>query len=706
MSLKISLYVILLTFFALFKTPSFAQSSTNNSPIILAYFPSWSENWTSANQNSKLREIPSYVNYVFLAFAKPDLTYVRGSYDISQTGIQVPYNGCTLKESIGALSNKGIKVILSIGGETYWTSNSIYSNINYQQIKDLVDDMGFAGIDWDFEPNGSFANIGSPTNVQHFIDFFVQSRLVMPRSQGYIMACAPSGVGALGGQNNDDSSSPFAFANRNTLTGETDAQLYQGAAQTNGINLFGFSATGHMIPVIKAIGNEIDLIAYQGYNAGGSTNRSIMYDAYAHYAKQYGFKIAAGIHYPNEPWGPYYTYNHTNVAALSDHIKTHPDRIGSGDGIMIWQLLMAGNNSSAFSYLNVASSVLNGATQAAAISGANNFSMQPYSGGANDCNGNTGGGGTGGGGTGGGTGGSGTTYCGHAPYDNSLAYPTPNTNVYHQCKIWKNLWYANPNEVPGSNSVRVEISVCTEDSSCTGNGNTGSGGTGGGGTGGGTGGSGTTYCGHAPYDNSLAYPTPNTNVYHQCKIWKNLWYANPNEVPGSNSVWVEISVCTEDSTCTGNGNTGGGGTGGGTGGNGTTYCGHAPYDNSLAYPAPNTNVYHQCKIWNNLWYANPNEAPGSNNVWVEVGPCNDDPNCVTALVNRPQWSINNQLLSIKNIIGQQTIYIFDALGRLHDTQVTSSDITIDLNKLSMGTYWISVIDAHGNRSLTTMVKIR
>ncbi|WP_299444020.1 glycosyl hydrolase family 18 protein [uncultured Aquimarina sp.] len=423
---------------------------TVNDPIILAYFPSWSENYTSTNQDSKLRRIPPFVNYVFLAFAKPDLRYTKDSFDISNTGIEMSYDGCTLKESIAALKNKGIQVILSIGGETYWTSNTIYDQIEYQQIKDLVDDFGFAGIDWDFEPNGSFANIGSPENVQHFIDFFNNSRAIMPRSEGYILACAPSGVGALGGQSNNDTASPYAFENRNTLTGESDTELYNGPAQTNGINLFGFSATGHMIPVIQSVGNKIDIIAYQGYNAGGSMNRSIMYDAFAYYAEQYDFKVVAGIHYPNEPWGPYYEYTHENVASLSNHIKTHPDRQGKKDGIMIWQLLLEAANSSAYSYLNVASKVLNGSTEATAISEANSFSLAPYSGGADGC-----------------TTGGGDVYCGVTEYNNTADYPTPNTSVYYSCKIWENQWYANANEIPGENSVWLETGNCTEDSACT-----------------------------------------------------------------------------------------------------------------------------------------------------------------------------------------------------------------------------------------------
>jgi len=432
-----------------------------SSPVVLGYFPSWSENWASTNQNSKLREIPPFVNFVFLSFAKPNLTYTKGSFNLAGTGIQVPYDGCTLKESVSALKKKGIHVILSIGGETYWGTSEAY-NINYSQIKDFVDDMGFAGIDWDYEPNGSFATIGNPENVQHFIDFFTNSRAIMPKSEGYILACAPSGVGCLGGQTNDDPSSPFAYAKRNAVTGESDANLYQATVQTNGINLFGFSATGHMIPVIKSVGDKIDLIAIQGYNVGASINRKIMYDSYAYYAKQYGFVIAAGVHYPNEPWGPFYEYTHQNVASLSKHIATHPDRIGSNDGIMIWQMLLSGINSSAYSYLHVASDVLNGASEINAINNATNYTMATYTGGGIGCGGDDGGGGD----DGDDDNGSGD-YCGKSVYNTNNAYASPNTQVYYHCKIWKNKWYANPNERPGENIVWEEVSICNESSECT-----------------------------------------------------------------------------------------------------------------------------------------------------------------------------------------------------------------------------------------------
>jgi len=436
-------HVLLIFVFFLFGiSRSIAQITE---PIVLGYFPSWSESWVSTNQDSPLRRIPSFVTHVFLSFAKPDLVYTQGSYDISQTGIDVPYDGCTLKESVSALKDKGINVILSVGGETYWNNPAVYANINYQSIKDLVDDIGFAGIDWDFEPNGSFSDIGNAANVQHFIDFITNSRALMPASQGYIIACAPSGVGALGGQTNNDLNSPYKFSNRNSLTGETDANLYSGTVTTNGINLFGFSATGHMIPVLQAVGSQIDIVAYQGYNCGGSANRTIMYDAYAYYAELYGFKIAAGVHYPNEPWGPYYTYTHANVASLSAHIRDYPTRVGDNDGVMIWQLLLAGASSSAYSYMHAGSLVLNGSTEANAVTNATNFSLEPYTGGAEGCSG----------------GGSTTLYCGYPAYSATNSYATTGTHVYYNCKIWQNLWWANPGELPGSNGVWSEVSNCS-----------------------------------------------------------------------------------------------------------------------------------------------------------------------------------------------------------------------------------------------------
>lgn len=348
-------------------TPKDAPA-TQSGPLLLGYFPSWSESSPSASGRTRFRDIPRHVNHVFLSFAKPNMRYIKGSMDISNTGIEVPYNGETLKESVTVLKGKGTKVILSVGGATYWATNDAY-DIDYQQIKDLVDDMGFAGIDWDFEPDGKFTDIGNEQNVARFIDFFNKSREIMPAGQ-YLLACAPAGAGALGGSNNDDADSPFAYSRRNQITGESDENLWSSTSANKAISLFGFPFSGHMIPVFEAVGTKIDMVAYQGYNTGAASDRKIMYDSYRHYADQYGFTVVAGIHFPEEPWGPYYTYTPENVAELADHIALQ----NSADGIMIWQLLLESPSSTAFGYLHIASQVLNGEDQNVAITNAENYS--------------------------------------------------------------------------------------------------------------------------------------------------------------------------------------------------------------------------------------------------------------------------------------------------------------------------------------------
>ena len=192
-------------------------------PITIGYYPSWTEGWLNEDGKSAFTTLPTAVTHVFFAFAKPNLKYIKGSYNIStaNTGLecyQSTEGGQMLKRAIGILKQRGITVILSLGGETYWRTQENFNDINYQQIKDFVDDIGFEGIDWDFEPNGSFSESGNAANVAYLTRFITESRKLMPKSAGYIIATAPVGSGAMGGLNNDDTSSPFAYSKRNSIT--------------------------------------------------------------------------------------------------------------------------------------------------------------------------------------------------------------------------------------------------------------------------------------------------------------------------------------------------------------------------------------------------------------------------------------------------------------------------------------------------------
>ncbi len=327
------------------KKESFLQTkTTGETPMVVGYFPSWSETYPSTS-GTRLRNIPEEVTHIFLSFIKPNMRYVKGSFDIKNVGIEVPYDGLTLKETVDILKAKGIKVILSIGGETYWGSNESY-DIDHQNIADFVRDFGFDGIDWDYEPNGGFQTIGEPENVERFISMIKSSRELLPRSEGYIIACAPAGCGALGRPTpyaqNDDSESPYSYANRAIITGDDLSNEYN-STSTQGytISLYGFASTGHMIPVFRAAGDDLDLVAFQGYNTGSASQREIMYDSYAYYANKHNFKVAFGMHIPDEPWGPYYVYDESKLREYTSYVAQggRHDRAGKGDGVMFWQLL-------------------------------------------------------------------------------------------------------------------------------------------------------------------------------------------------------------------------------------------------------------------------------------------------------------------------------------------------------------------------------
>ncbi len=496
-------------------TPAGARVSAEK-PIVLGYFPSWSETWLT-NGTSKFTSLPAHITHVFFSFGKPNLRYTKGSYDLSQTGIQVPYDGQMLKQAISIVNQKGIKVILSLGGETYWATSDAYS-INYSQIKDLVDDLGFAGIDWDFEPNGSFQDIGSSTNVNRFMTFFNQSRAIMPRSSGYILACAPAGVGALGGLNNDDPASKYAYTKRNTITGESDTYLYSFTDAQHSLSLFGFSSTGHMIPVFKAVGAQIDIVAFQGYNVGAAKDRTLMYNSYAYYANTYGFKLAAGTHVPNEPWGPYYTYSAQVSANLAQYIRNGgtENRAGKGDGVMIWQLLAqsalsADANYTGVTYLNVASKVLNGATPQTAIAAAFDYNTTnpPITAPVAPTVSST-------------TGKVGTSITGQVASTGTLLIFNDGMQLT-TLALSSTSWSYTPT-VTGSYTFKLTTSAGTSAASAAVVVTTGSTGSSGG-------------CGYAAYDITKAYPTAGTRVFYNKKIYENKWYVNPGEAPDDTQQW-------------------------------------------------------------------------------------------------------------------------------------------------------------------------
>ena len=428
-------------------------------PIVMGYFPSWTLGWIPDDGITPMAELPDHINYVTFAFAKANLRYTKGSYDISRTGIQSdPSAGKRLALSLELLRSRGIKVILSIGGETYWKVPANYTDIHYDEIKDLVDDYGFDGIDWDYEPMGGFDKLTQEPYRGYLITFIRESRKVMPKSENYLIMSAPPGVGVLGSPRpgEDSEFAGFKYADRTKYGGAND----QGGFSTNAAGLFNFGSTGSMISILNApgsaagknIGHDLDLIAYQSYNTGKSLNRTIMYDSWLPYAEKYGFALAHGTHVPHEPWGPHYEHTPSRTAQIAAHIRSANTSGGRGDGVMIWQLLMSSqtNSHNGISYMKLASDVLNGTKTAAQIT--DSVPPDPGEKPVLPPKGKVGGRG-GSGGSGGGTVTSPTPPDKSLrPYDPNAVYPEAGYLVSYGGRKYRNKWWTK-GDTPGSSTA-------------------------------------------------------------------------------------------------------------------------------------------------------------------------------------------------------------------------------------------------------------
>jgi chitinase len=116
-----------------------------NMSTIGAYFQTWSTTWVSDPAKMDLAQIKD-ASIVYLAFAKPDMTYTRNSF--SGTGLSFSQDFGVVKGAIDILKKRGILVMLSVGGGADWSSPK---KCNYDSWVNLMNDLGCAGIDIDWE---------------------------------------------------------------------------------------------------------------------------------------------------------------------------------------------------------------------------------------------------------------------------------------------------------------------------------------------------------------------------------------------------------------------------------------------------------------------------------------------------------------------------------------------------------------------------
>lgn len=212
-----------------------------------------------------------------------------------------------------------------------------------------------------------------------------------------------------------------------------------------------------------------------------------------------------------------------------------------------------------------------------------------------------------------------------------------------------------------------------------------------------TSGNGQSYCGAEQYNAVNAYPTAGVKVFYSCKIWKNKWYANPGEMPGTNMVWEEVSACTEGPGCGSSGP--------------VIYCGAQEYNPAKTYPTGGTKVFHACKIWENKWYANPGEAPGSNAVWKIVSDCNQSQSCKTLALSNNENDLS--VIISGNMINFVPESYYGKISRVdiiapHGLQLMTfmnpGKNNMDIHRLQSGIYFVKILYKDGSSITKTIRK--
>ena len=123
---------------------------------IAVYFDSWASKWGSIGSELDLANLDiAGVNIVNIAFVKPDCCYKKGQKTWEGTGLSFSQDFSVVYGAIKILQNRGITVMLSVGGGSYPN----WGDCNFIAIKDLVSDLDVCGIDVDWEGSGVLLDI-------------------------------------------------------------------------------------------------------------------------------------------------------------------------------------------------------------------------------------------------------------------------------------------------------------------------------------------------------------------------------------------------------------------------------------------------------------------------------------------------------------------------------------------------------------------
>ena len=237
---------ILLIFLLIVPAYSMAQGCMQQ---LSGYFASWDDTGPNSEGATWLSNIPSYFTHIIVFSAQPDLVYAPGSLVITGTGLQFPYSGAVLKKAIAQarLVNPTVKIELAVGSGTYVN----WGSLNVPGVKALVADMGFDGVEIDYENGSPGCNAnGDGCATDGVIEGIIKSlRAALPRP--LLLTASVQSTGAYD-------------------TGCCAAQMAAVPSAYAGI---------YRVP-LQSVGGLLDMLSIQAYDSGTSYSPLTAWSAY------------------------------------------------------------------------------------------------------------------------------------------------------------------------------------------------------------------------------------------------------------------------------------------------------------------------------------------------------------------------------------------------------------------------------------------
>ena len=256
-----------------------------------AYFCSWSSNWTATAASSDLSNIDPNINIIYLSFVTPACSYEKDSKKWIGTGLDFSSEFGIIQESIKILKEKGVIVMLSVGGATF--TFDVFNPIN---INNLVIDLGCDGVDLDWEDvQGAIAGPKLSQIIQNMRENL---------DKDLLLSLAAFSTGAYGFD-------------------EFENALPK--SQNTGMCIQGIQNSGHLL----------DWINIMSYDAGVNYDPII---AFKSYRKYFSKPLILGIEVPPEAWGGH-------IITLKDvekYVNCILDDEQNNNGIFVWSYKKTG----------------------------------------------------------------------------------------------------------------------------------------------------------------------------------------------------------------------------------------------------------------------------------------------------------------------------------------------------------------------------